>query len=104
MKLTIIPADGAVYKDNVSFSGLDLSSAPADVHALQWDNNAGWIEFKTESEFCKPPNENITTLPDWVNAAVTKWESARLDYEAAEAAALAKLQSQKIPVTILSQE
>ena len=92
MKLTIIPADNAVYKDNVSFSGLDLSSAPTNVHALQWDNNAGWIEFKTESEFRKPPNENITTLPDWANAAVTKWDEAKAAEEAAILAAASALQ------------
>jgi hypothetical protein len=89
MKLTIISNDGAVYKDNVLFSDLDLSTTPSNVHALQWDNDAGWIEFKNESEFCKPSNENITALPDWANVALTKWDEAKAAEEAEKAAILA---------------
>jgi hypothetical protein len=89
MKLTIIVPDNTVYKEGVSFSSLDLSAAPSNVHALQWDNNAGWIEFKPEAEFIKAPNENITVLPDWATAAVTKWDEAKAAEEAQEAARLA---------------
>jgi hypothetical protein len=83
MKLTIIPIDGAVYKDGFSYSGLDLSSVPNDVHALQWDEVAGWIEFKDPV-----PNEEITSLPAWANACLAKWEEAR----AAEEAAITEVQ------------
>lgn len=83
MKLTIIPLDGAVYKDGFSYSNLDLSSAPENIHALQWDNNTGWIEFKNESEFCKPANQRIDALPDWANAALIKWNDAKAEEEAA---------------------
>lgn len=76
MKLTIIRADGAVYKDGVVFIGLDLSGVPQNVHALQWDTDAGWIEFVNESEFRKPPNESITELPSWANDALTAWQAA----------------------------
>jgi hypothetical protein len=89
MKLTIIPLDGAVYKDGFSYSGLDLPTTPENVHALQWDNGAGWIEFKNESEFCKPANQAINTLPTWADAALTKWEEAKAAEEAAIAAAIA---------------
>lgn len=77
MKLTIIPSDSTVYKDGLSYSGLDLSSAPENVHALQWDNGTGWVEFKNESEFRKPANESIDALPDWANTALAKWEDAK---------------------------
>jgi hypothetical protein len=77
MKITIIPADGAVYKDNVSFSELDLSCAPADVHALQWFGEKGWIEFSVDADFNKPANQNITELPVWVATALTKWDEAQ---------------------------
>lgn len=83
MKVTIIPADGAVYKNNIFYSGLDLSSAPENVHALQWDNNAGWIEFNSESEFRKPANQRIGVLPDWANTALEKWDEAKAAEEAA---------------------
>ena len=74
MKLTIIREDGAVYKDNVSYSSLDLSSVPANVHALQWYETEGEIEFNGRP---KLPNELITELPDWANACVNKWNEVK---------------------------
>ena len=86
MKLTIIPSDQAVYKDGVSYSGLTLNSIPADVHALQWDNNTGHIEYKNHIK----PNESITQLPSWANDALTTWQQA---YDAEQAAKLAAEQA-----------
>jgi len=84
-RLTILPVDGAVYRDAGNYVDLDLSSCgiPADVHALQWDGSAGHIEFTDTRE-----NEEITALPDWANACVAKWdeEVARIAAAAAEAA------------------
>lgn len=80
MKLTIIREDGAVYKDGFSYFGLDLSSVPQNVHALQWNEDKGWIEFVNESEFRRPPNEAITELPLWASEALDKWDAA--DYVA----------------------
>ena len=73
MKLTIIPADGSVGEDGVFYLGLNLSSCsiPADVHALQWQDTAGWIEYNTPM-----PNEPITELPAWANCCMTKWTEA----------------------------
>jgi hypothetical protein len=103
MKLTIIPVDGAVYKDGYSYSGLDLATAPSNVHALQWKDTKGWIEFKDNDDGTKPQNEVITELPSWANACVTKWdeaETARLAAVeaaklAAEEAAAAKLAAEQ---------
>ena len=69
MKLTIIPADGSVGEDGKFYNDLNLSSCgiPADVHALQWENVAGWIEFKDPV-----PNQPITELPAWANCCMTK--------------------------------
>lgn len=88
MKLTIIPADGAVYKDSHSYSGLTLIGVPENIHALQWDGDAGWIEYVNESEYRKPANEAITELPSWANDALASWQAA-LDAEAQAKAALA---------------
>jgi len=71
MKLTIIKDDGAVYKDNVSYSNLSLSTIPSDVHALQWNNNKGHIEFVDNVK----ANEIITELPSWANDALTVWQT-----------------------------
>lgn len=81
MKLTIIPSDGSVYLDNWSFNGLDLSFIPSNIHALQWKNDLGWIEFVEDNNFIKPPNEVIKELPAWANAAVSKWKEAQEQFE-----------------------
>ena len=89
MKLTIISVDGAVYKDGYAYSGLDLSAAPSNVHALQWKDTKGWIEFTDNDDGTKPQNETITELPSWANACVTKWDEAKAAEEAAIAQAAA---------------
>ena len=73
MKLTIIPVDGSVGENEKFYNNLDLSSCsiPANVHALQWDGVAGWIEFNEAT-----PNEEITSLPAWANCCMTKWTEA----------------------------
>lgn len=73
MKLTIIPVDGSVGENDVFYLGLDLSSCniPPDVHALQWQDTAGWIEFNAPIE-----NQPITELPAWANCCMTKWTEA----------------------------
>ena len=74
MRLTIIPVDGSVGEDGKFYNGLNLSSCniPADVHALQWQDTAGWIEYKSPLV----QNEPITELPAWANCCMTKWTEA----------------------------
>ena len=80
MKLTIISDDSyvAVDGDN-SHRPLDLSACgiPEEVHALQWFDTKGWIEFDDPIDpFApKPSNEIIETLPEWALACVGAWES-----------------------------
>lgn len=71
MRLTILPVDGTVNKDGVAYIRLDLSDCniPSDIHALQWSNNAGWIEYKDPV-----PNLDIIALPDWANNCLSIWE------------------------------
>jgi len=81
MRLTIIPVDGAVYKDGISFSGLDLAAIPTSIHALQWYETEGEVEFIGRP---KPQNEIISELPAWVNACIDKWNEAKATQDAAE--------------------
>jgi hypothetical protein len=88
MKLTIIPADGSVGENGKFYIGLDLSSCniPADVHAFQWEENEpnkGHIEFKSPLI----QNQDVTELPDWVNACLVKWDEAKAAEEAVKQAA-----------------
>jgi hypothetical protein len=86
MKLTIIKDDGSVYKDNVSYSNLSLPTVPSDVHALQWNDAVGHIEFVDNVK----ANETITELPSWANDALTAWQTA---YDAGQAE-IARLQAE----------
>lgn len=81
MKITIIPSDGAVYKDGVSYSELSLTSVPSNIHAMQWDGVKGEIEFVTDANGNKAINEKIDALPDWVNDCLTAWDSAKIEEE-----------------------
>lgn len=77
MKITIIVDDKTVYIDSVSYANLDLSSIPTNVHAMQFNGNAGWIEFKDNNDGTKPHNEPISSLPVWATTAISKWQEAK---------------------------
>lgn len=81
MKLSIIPSDGTVCEDGVCYNNLTWTGTPANVHALQWDDDApfdvdgeiyyGWLEFKDGS-----PNQDISVLPPWAGNATAAWTAA----------------------------
>lgn len=71
MRLTIIKIDKTVCKDQVCITDLDWQGTPNNVHALQWYETFGSIEFNNGD-----PNEEITVLPDWANNAVAAWDAA----------------------------
>lgn len=80
MRLTIIPVDGFVNVGGISkFQPLDLSTCniPSNIHALQWFDTRGWIEFSDDSDpfTPKPENQDIYSLPDWANACVDIWNN-----------------------------
>lgn len=68
MKLTIIPIDGTVCVDGVCHTKLIWSDTPVDVHALQWQDTSGWIEYNDEKV-----NEDITVIPSWAENAKDAW-------------------------------
>ena len=76
MKLTIIRADGSVYRNGTSFHNLNLSFIPENIHALQWDTDRGWIEFSEDTEGNRQPNVKIDVLPEWATMAIESWNAA----------------------------
>jgi hypothetical protein len=72
MLLTIIPVDGNVKKDGIGYIDLDLSSCaiPTNIRALQWQETKGWLEFWDKQ------NEDITSLPSWVDCCLAIWTVA----------------------------
>lgn len=80
MKLTIVPDDSFVMIDGDNTHGpLDLSNCgiPEGVHALQWFETKGWIEFDDPVDPFSPklPNEIIDVLPQWANYCVNIWKN-----------------------------
>lgn len=98
MKITIVPADTMVYVDNEAIYNIDLSYVPANIHALQWKTNIGWIEYVDNDDGTKPGNQVLTELPDWANRAVASWETTKAELAAAEAAKIAEAKN-KQPTT-----
>jgi hypothetical protein len=92
MRLTVIPVDGAVYIDGASYMNLDLSTCaiPSDIHALQWYDTYGELEFKrsfVDGQIVHKANEVLTELPAWANTVKTVWNEAKTNEEAAILAA-----------------
>lgn len=65
MRLTIIPSDKTVYQDSKVIEAVDMSLAPINLHALQWNGESGWQEFTDGT-----PNLSISELPEWANTIV----------------------------------
>lgn len=86
MKLTIIREDGAVYQDGIVYTNLNLSFIPSNVHALQWNNDKGWIEYSEDSDGNRQPNEKIDILPEWANTAINSWITANVEITLANTA------------------
>jgi hypothetical protein len=81
MRLSIITDDKTIYKDGEAYSGLDVSYIPATVHALQWYDTYGEIEYKSTGPHTKPANDVIDYLPDWANSALAIWDAAKAAQE-----------------------
>lgn len=97
MRLTIVPSDKKIGVDELFFGDLDLSACaiPTNVHALQWYETEGEVEFINNPDRTKPQNELISELPAWANACVTKWNEAKAAYEAALAAELIQIAAER---------
>lgn len=93
MKLTIIKSDGMVSIDGVPYFDLDLSSIPANVHAVQWNGAYGEIEHKDPVTGKMVANEEITSV-DQFQAAIDAWNVADAAAKA-EAAARAAFDAQQ---------
>lgn len=61
-KVTIIPSDTYCAVDGVGYTGVNMGSVPADVHAVQWFGGSGWVEYVSNEDGSKPPNQPIDSL------------------------------------------
>lgn len=73
MRVTIIPSDGFVSVNNNGYSDIDLSSIDPSIHAVQWNNTEGWIEFVNNLDGTKPANEFINSI-ELFQPALDAWQ------------------------------
>lgn len=76
-RITIINEDKSMYIDGEAYSGLDVSSMPSELHALQWFDTFGHIEYITNDDGTTQANEPITELPLWVDTIKVEWDKAK---------------------------
>ena len=83
MRLTIVPIDKMVGSNGLFFVDLDLSACdiPQNIHALQWYETEGEVEFIDNSDRTKPQNKIIAELPIWASACLKKWNEAKIASE-----------------------
>jgi hypothetical protein len=85
MRVVIIPEDGFVAVDGKGYSDLDLSFIPYEVHALQWYDTDGEIEYQ-DTRGRATRNETITSLEqfDYWDQCYTAWQAAKTAAETPE--------------------
>jgi hypothetical protein len=77
MRLTIVVPDSNVGVDG-EFKEIDLSSMDANIHAVQWNEARGHIEYNDGT-----PNEQITDINQF-SGIVDQWYSITPDVEEPE--------------------
>ena len=96
-KLTIVPEDGMISIDGLSYFELSMTGVPKDIHALQWYGKGGETEYKADDYGDSKPNIRIDDLPKWTQKSIGVWETANKNAieaaanEAAEAAEAARI-------------
>ena len=85
MRLTIVPIDGMVVINNYFYGNLDLSNCeiPNNIHALQWYETEGELEFVDNKDRTKPLNEIVDALPVWASKCIDAWNNAKIAEEEA---------------------
>jgi hypothetical protein len=94
MRVTIIPEDGFVSIDNEGYGDLDLSFIPYEVHALQWYDTDGEVEYQDDRGRATE-NREITSLTEfpYYDQCYQLWQQAKAEAEAeAEAEMLSEFQ------------
>lgn len=84
MKLTIIRDMGLVHVDGRGHDEVDVSAVPEDVHAVQWHETEGQIEYIDNT-----PNLEIDALPSWASDLANEMVERLATEDAEEAKSLA---------------
>ena len=71
MRLTVVPSDKIIIKDGKEYKVTDLSYLDSNIHAIQWYDDKGEIEYVDGTS-----NLVITDITPY-NQCVTDWEAAK---------------------------
>lgn len=74
MRITVIRENGTVLIDGKGYTGVDVSSMPSDVLAMQWYGDFG--EEEPLFQDVKPPNVRINNL-DAYSKIIENWNIAK---------------------------
>lgn len=74
-RMTVVVEDGFVSINNQGYLGLDVSTAPSDVRAMQWYGTMGEEEMKYTPPNSPEPNRTINDL-DQYQTIIAEWEQA----------------------------
>lgn len=92
MRLSIIADDKTVCIDGVCYGNIDLSLLPTNIHAVQWYETFGEVEFRAvfeNNQISRPSNEIITDITPFMFAE-TLWTAAKEAHEEEKARLLAE--------------
>ena len=75
MRITVVKEDGTVTIDGKAFNGIDMSSLPSFVHALDWNDTSGDLQ-------CKDPVDG--SMSNWTihslapfGVVISQWEAKK---------------------------
>ena len=83
MRVTIIPTEHRVNVDGISMS-VDCSSLPSDIHAIQWYETMGWIEYKKtgikRTAIGSTPHKQITSIDEY-HGLLQEWAQKKHEWD-----------------------
>ena len=86
MRVTIIPIDTFCAVDGIGFDGIDMTSVPKDVHAVQWFGTWGEQELLSLKTGRIDRNEKIYNLDAYQAVLNSYWLIRNQHYVAAKEA------------------
>lgn len=79
MQLTIVPVDGVVVYNGIGYKNVDLSSVDPHIHAVQFQGDKGWIEYKYNTRALLTSLNKFQAIIDQCEAIKTFEEMRALD-------------------------
>jgi hypothetical protein len=79
MRLIIVRENGLVSIDGAGYSGIDMASIDINIHAVQWYETYGDVEF-IEVNGIKPQNERIVSIEQY-QTVIDLWNVRDYEYK-----------------------